>query len=105
MLARDPIIMNQQIPISPVETRTTKSLDDRQEHIRRRAFEIYEQRGRQDGLDLEDWLQAEREVVTASHSRAVRSAMEDWLKAEWESYAGSLQSQQKRLRELEVTPG
>jgi len=74
MLARDPIIMNQQIPISPVETRTTKSLDDRQEHIRRRAFEIYEQRGRQDGLDLEDWLQAESEVVTASHSRAVRSA-------------------------------
>jgi hypothetical protein len=61
--------MNQQ---TPVETQTTRSLDDRQEQIRRRAFEIYEQRGREDGHDLEDWLQAESEVVALPrHSRAV----------------------------------
>jgi len=28
-----------------------------------RAYELYEQRGRQDGYALEDWLQAEREIL------------------------------------------
>ena len=27
-----------------------------------RAYELYEQRGHQDGYALEDWLQAEREI-------------------------------------------
>lgn len=36
------------------------------EEIRRRAYEIYERRGRQDGADLEDWLKAEREVQSGS---------------------------------------
>jgi len=30
--------------------------------IRRRAYELYEQRGRVDGYALDDWLQAEAEV-------------------------------------------
>lgn len=33
------------------------------DHIAQRAYELYEQRGRQDGLDLEDWLEAERELA------------------------------------------
>jgi len=32
--------------------------------IRRRAYDLYEQRGRQAGLALEDWLNAEREIKT-----------------------------------------
>jgi hypothetical protein len=36
---------------------------DVQEQIRMRAFELYEQRGRQEGYDLEDWLQAEEEIT------------------------------------------
>jgi Protein of unknown function (DUF2934) len=32
---------------------------DRQEQIARRAFEIYESRGREGGHDLEDWQEAE----------------------------------------------
>ena len=36
--------------------------EDKAERIRRRAYEIYEQRGRQDGLEVEDWLRAEQEV-------------------------------------------
>ena len=36
---------------------------DVQEQIRMRAFELYEQRGKQDGFDLEDWLQAEEEIT------------------------------------------
>lgn len=30
--------------------------------IARRAYEIYESRGRADGADVDDWLQAEREL-------------------------------------------
>jgi hypothetical protein len=33
-----------------------------EEEIRRRAFEIYLERGEQPGSDLDDWLQAEREL-------------------------------------------
>jgi hypothetical protein len=30
--------------------------------VQQRAYELYEQRGRTDGHDLDDWLQAEREI-------------------------------------------
>lgn len=33
-----------------------------EELIRRRAYEIYEQRGRVEGEDLEDWLLAEADL-------------------------------------------
>jgi hypothetical protein len=40
------------------------SLDpQQQEAIRRRAFQIYQQRGMSDGLDVEDWIQAETELL------------------------------------------
>jgi hypothetical protein len=35
---------------------------DLQEAIRTRAYELYEQRGRAEGHDVEDWLQAETEI-------------------------------------------
>ena len=38
--------------------------------IAKRAFELYCDRGRQDGYDIEDWLQAERELVEKSNSTA-----------------------------------
>jgi len=38
---------------------------DIEERIRRRAFELYEQRGRIDGFALDDWLEAEREILGA----------------------------------------
>lgn len=34
--------------------------------IQARAHELFEQRGREEGHDLDDWLQAEREVTQAS---------------------------------------
>ena len=37
----------------------------REQEIRRRAYELYLERGEEPGRDLEDWLQAEREL--ASH--------------------------------------
>lgn len=33
------------------------------EQIARRAYELYEARGREDGHDLEDWLRAEAEIT------------------------------------------
>ncbi|MBU6482232.1 MAG: DUF2934 domain-containing protein [Nitrospirae bacterium] len=36
-------------------------------HIAQRAYELYEQRGRQDGQALEDWVKAERELGGAVH--------------------------------------
>ena len=38
---------------------------DIHEQVRRRAYELYEQRGRLDGFADQDWLQAERELRTA----------------------------------------
>jgi hypothetical protein len=55
--------MNPQIPTLPKETRATESPVDSQEQVRRRAFELYELRGREDGHDLDDWLQAESELA------------------------------------------
>jgi hypothetical protein len=34
-----------------------------EEQIRRRAYELYEARGREDRHELDDWLQAEAEIV------------------------------------------
>ena len=33
-----------------------------EQQIQRRAYELYEQRGRREGHDLDDWLQAEYEI-------------------------------------------
>jgi hypothetical protein len=33
------------------------------EKIRRRAYDLYEKRGRRNGHELDDWLQAEAEVT------------------------------------------
>jgi hypothetical protein len=44
-------------------TQVRKSTPDIQEQIRRRAYELYEQCGRDGGHQLEDWLRAESEVT------------------------------------------
>lgn len=44
-------------------TKVTKPALDLQDQMRRRAHELYEQHGRNDGHELDDWLQAESEVT------------------------------------------
>jgi Protein of unknown function (DUF2934) len=39
-----------------------------EQEIARRAYELYLSRGREDGGDLDDWLQAERELRTGLSS-------------------------------------
>ena len=42
---------------------------DTLEQIRRRAYELFEQRGCQHGFDEQDWLQAESEILARRTSR------------------------------------
>jgi hypothetical protein len=56
-------------PASPTTTprqtpnHVTKSTPDVQEQIRLRAYELYDQREKDGGHELDDWLQAEAEVT------------------------------------------
>lgn len=40
----------------------TANPENLEEEIRRRAYELYQSRSREDGKDLDDWLQAKSEV-------------------------------------------
>lgn len=40
----------------------TLSLEER---VRQRAYELYVQRGNESGSELEDWFQAEEEIISA----------------------------------------
>ena len=51
-------------PETAVEEREASSHSTREQEIRFRAYEIYLQRGEQPGFELEDWLQAERELTS-----------------------------------------
>ena len=54
-------------PVTTAADRSSKSLQNRSRQvtdrdIARRAYELYEARGREHGHDIDDWLQAEREL-------------------------------------------
>ena len=48
--------------------------NDTEESIRRRAHELYEQRGRIEGFALDDWLQAEAEILGKQKGQKVKAA-------------------------------
>jgi hypothetical protein len=50
-------------------------LQDLQEVIRRRAEEIYFRNGKIPGRDLDNWAQAEREIVSEAASRTRKTAI------------------------------
>jgi hypothetical protein len=53
--------MNAQSPKKPpTSINEPQELEDQ---IRLRAYELYEERGRQDGHDEEDWLRAKQELT------------------------------------------
>ena len=57
---------------SPTAERTTtlQSNTELLENIRALAYEKYEQRGREEGHDLDDWLQAESELTPRQTAKA-----------------------------------
>ncbi len=59
---RDPVLPDQggrSMPVDPLHPVSANG-DDR---VRIRAYEIYEQRGREKGRDFDHWLEAERELT------------------------------------------
>jgi len=67
------------MPMSPPSPATeapseTLSLKER---IRRRAYELYVQRGHQSGRELDDWVQAEQEILRAHEDLLVDEASEE----------------------------
>ncbi len=56
---------SQLVPSEPIKAdlQETDGGGGLQDQIRARAFQLYEQRGRDDGHDLDDWLQAEAELL------------------------------------------
>ena len=57
------MISSQVVPSVPIKTdfQKTDGGGGLQGQIRARAYQLYEQRGRDDGHSLDDWLQAEAE--------------------------------------------
>ena len=45
------------------EEMTRRNTEALQDEIARRAYELYEARGYVDGFDVDDWLQAEQDIV------------------------------------------
>ena len=50
-----------------------KSASELQDQIRRRAYELYEQHGSNDGQEVSDWLQAESEVAQKKAANVPRN--------------------------------
>lgn len=59
--------------IDPDNTPRTQTYPGIEEEIRHRAYQFYEERGRQDGLDHEDWARAETEIL-AKYQKTEKSA-------------------------------
>ncbi len=57
----------------PRSIKTAES-SDIENRIRDRAYQLYEQRGSVDGFALDDWFQAEAEVLRAQKQPKVKSA-------------------------------
>ena len=57
----NPATKMQTVPVK-APTRQAPQREPSDEEIRQRAYEIYLDRGTAPGLELDDWLQAEREL-------------------------------------------
>jgi hypothetical protein len=53
------------MPAAAREKKTPIEVLPVEERIRRRAYELYVERGNQSGSELDDWVQAEEEVLQA----------------------------------------
>lgn len=63
---------NNVVPMSSVESPSVRTDDTERDvphdEVARRAFALYHARGAQHGHDVDDWLQAERELQTSAKS-------------------------------------
>jgi hypothetical protein len=56
-------------PLPPQPASDPDSFERLNESIRMRAYELYEQRGRADGFEAQDWLEAEEEILEQYRKR------------------------------------
>ena len=56
---------NQEAEDSGPPIQISKS-DWEHERIARRAYELYDERGRQEGQDVQDWLEAQQQLLRAT---------------------------------------
>jgi hypothetical protein len=56
------------VPVGYKNSASGVELDE--EKVRRRAYELYEKRGRENGHDIDDWLQAKSEVARTENKPA-----------------------------------
>ncbi len=66
--------MNAKAKSSQPRSAKTAQSRDIEARIQQRAYELYEQRHRVDGFALDDWLQAEAEVLRAQKRQLVKAA-------------------------------
>ena len=52
------------------QTANLETDPDREKEIRRRAYALYEERGREGGHDIDDWLRAEAEFNATDQKAA-----------------------------------
>jgi hypothetical protein len=57
-------------PILTAKTLATEPSQNLKEEIRRRVYELYEERGSEGGHDLDDWLRAEAEITAKNAKTA-----------------------------------
>lgn len=72
-LIMDEPIKNEQRDV-PADRAAASSVELEREAVARRAYSLYEERGCCDGCDVDDWLQAEAEVLEARAIGAESSA-------------------------------
>ena len=60
---------------SPIHTQAAApQTTTQEEQVRVRAYELYQQRGMSDGHELDDWLQAEQEILGRPASAMAKAA-------------------------------
>ena len=62
---RRTLMTQETIPRRPSANAPDDRLQNVEERKRQRAFELYEARDREEGHDMDDWLQAEAEIAGA----------------------------------------
>jgi hypothetical protein len=64
-------MQHKHLPLVMARTPTTDPHPPLEDEICRRAYELYEARGREDGHDFDDWLRAEAEITGAAPKTAM----------------------------------
>lgn len=63
-----------------IEKEGLRTVDSREERIRRRAYELWEQNGKPEGGEMAFWLYAEQEIDANGHQGKAPSTPPDTLK-------------------------